>query len=163
MSPRTSNIQVEGIAIFLGWKFCARILRDCISKLTCFPSELAVRIGMFVDGSLLSVGIRSGSLALFKPSRPCWRRLCFFWPKPDNLYKQVMQKTFEQLRSTVNDNRKPQSTGDGIPRWLRGFGELPLFGHADAESADTTQACSMNGSLRIKHGKFVLQSGKVYS
>lgn len=87
----------------------------------------------------------------------------FFLLKPNNFYKQVLQKMFEQLRSTVNDNRKPQSKENGIPGWLRGFGDLPLFGHADAESADTTQACSMNGSLRIKHGKSVSQTGKLCS
>ena len=60
-----------------------------------------------------------------------------------------MEKIFEQLRSTVNDNKKPQSKENGIPGWLLGLGDLPLFGHADAESADTAQACSMNRSLRI--------------
>ena len=52
MGPGAAEVEVEGVAVFLSWKFRGGILGYEISEGAGFATELAVGVGVFVNGGL---------------------------------------------------------------------------------------------------------------
>ena len=52
MGPGTADVDVEGVAIFFGGEFGGGVGGYEVSECAGFAAELAVGVGVFVDGSL---------------------------------------------------------------------------------------------------------------
>lgn len=52
MGPGAAEVEVEGVAVFFRWEFRGGIFGDEVSECAGFAIELAVGVGVFVDGGL---------------------------------------------------------------------------------------------------------------
>ncbi len=52
MRPGTAEVDVEGVAVFFGGEFGGGVGGDEVSEYAGFAPELAVGVGVFVDGGL---------------------------------------------------------------------------------------------------------------
>ena len=52
MGPGAAEVDVEGVAVFFGGEFGCGVLRYEVAEYAGFAAELAVGVGVFVDGGL---------------------------------------------------------------------------------------------------------------
>ena len=61
MGPGTAEVDVEGVAVFGGGEFRVGIFGDEVAECAGLATELAVGVGVFVDG-----GLGGGSVSWFE-------------------------------------------------------------------------------------------------